>query len=179
MTDRIDVSNEDWFVLKTRSRFEKKISEDLTKRGIDHYLPLKTERKKWSDRWKNVESPLFSGYVFVKMEEVNRYLILNLQGSVRFLYHDGDYAKLTRRDVQMMETALSGAHELEIIDSTLYKGKTMKITSGPFKNFEAKLVHHNGKGKLMLEVLSIAQGVLLEIGNTKIVPIEKSKLATE
>ena len=44
----------------------------------------------------------------------------------------------------------------------------MLISSGPFKGLEAKIVHHNGKGKLLLSVESIGQGVLLEIGRTKI-----------
>lgn len=160
-----------WYVLCTRSRFEKKLAENFKKSGIQHFLPIRIERKQWSDRWKNVETPLFPGYIFVQMDESNRFKILNTNGAVRFLYWNGAYAKLSRRDVQMINYALEDKQELEVVDNELFEGQEVKITSGPFKGFDAKLVHHNGKGKLLLEVKAIAQGVLIEIGNAQIVPV--------
>lgn len=170
---KFSTNDEEWYVLRTRSRYEKKLAEQFDRMGVDYYLPLKTERKKWSDRWKNVESPLFPGFIFVQMIEENRFEILNTPGAVQFLYFDKEYAKLTRRDVYMINYAVSGKQELEVVESGLVVGSEVKITSGPFKGFDAKLVHHNGKGKLMLEVHAIAQGVMIEIGNAEI--IEKQK----
>lgn len=161
---------DNWYVLCTRSRYEKKLSEQFDKAGISHFLPTQVIRKKWSDRWKNVETPLFPGYIFVQMDENNRFQILNTPGAVRFLYWNKDYAKLSRRDIEMINIALKGEQELEIIESEIAEGQEVKIMTGPFKGFEAKLVHHNGKGKLLLEVKSIAQGVIIEIGKAKIVP---------
>ena len=57
---------------------------------------------------------------------------------------------------------------IDVVDIDLYNGQEVLISSGPFKGLEAKIVHHNGKGKLLLSVESIGQGVLLEIGRTKI-----------
>lgn len=160
-----------WFVLRTRSRYEKKLSENLTKQGIRTYLPTKIERRQWSDRMKKVEVPLFGGYLFVQMQEANRYQILNTPGAVNFVYFSGKYAQLTRKDIEMIHLALDDTQELEVLDTELYPGKAVKITSGPFKGFEAKLIHHNGKGKLVLEVKAIAQGVVIELSKTKIKPI--------
>ncbi|MBU2019034.1 MAG: UpxY family transcription antiterminator [Bacteroidetes bacterium] len=170
---KFNPDDDSWYVLCTRSRFEKKLADQLEKHKIDYYLPTRIERKKWSDRWKNVETVLFPGYLFVQMNESNRYQILNSAGAVRFLYFAGKYATLSRLDVKMINHALDDSQELEVVDSELYEGQEVKITSGPFKGFDAKLVHHNGKGKLLLEVKAIAQGVLIEIGNAKIKPVKK------
>jgi transcriptional antiterminator RfaH len=175
MSDAFVPETDHWFVLCTRSRYEKKLSELLNIAGIENFLPIKIERKKWSDRWKNVEVPLFPGYLFVQMEESNRFTILNTPGSVRFLYHCGEYAQLSRRDVDMINIAMNNKQELEIVENEFADGQIVKINSGPFKGFEAKLVHHNGKGKLLLEVQAIAQGVLVEIENAEIVP-NKNKI---
>jgi transcriptional antiterminator RfaH len=164
---------DNWYVLCTKSRSEKKLGEGLRKIGVNFFLPTKIERKKWSDRWKNVEVVLFPGYIFVQMNENNRYPILNTPGAVRFLYFAGKYAQLSRMDVKMINLALDDTQELEVIDAGLVPGQEVKITSGPFKGFDAKLVHHNGKGKLLLEVKAIGQGVLVEIGNAKIKPIQE------
>ncbi|CAN0017602.1 unnamed protein product [Chrysoparadoxa australica] len=162
--------SDNWYVLRTRSRYEKKLGETFKKMGIDYFLPIKVERKRWSDRWKNVETPLFPGFVFVKMDETNRFQILNSPGAVQFLYHAGKYAQLSRRDVDMINIALDNKQDLEVSEGGLKEGQEVKITSGPFKGFDAKLIHHNGKGKLVLEVAAIAQGVIVEIGNANIVP---------
>lgn len=165
---KFEPNSKDWFVLCTRSRYEKKLAESFEKSRINYFLPTRIVRKKWSDRWKNVETVLFPGYIFVQFEEQDRYQILNTPGAVRFLYFAGKYATLSRLDVQMINQSLDNSQELEVVNSELFEGQLVKITSGPFKGFEAKLVHHNGKGKLLLEVKSIAQGVLIEIGNAVI-----------
>lgn len=165
---KFDPNSKEWFVLCTRSRYEKKVAEALEKSGIGYFLPTRVERKKWSDRWKNVETVLFPGYIFVQFDEADRYKILNSPGAVRFLFFAGKYATLSRLDVEMINHALDDTQELEIVNSGLYEGQEVKINTGPFKGFDARLVHQNGKGKLLLEVKAIAQGVLIEIGNAKI-----------
>ncbi len=57
---------------------------------------------------------------------------------------------------------------VEVIDLELLQGQNVLVASGPFKGIEAKIVRHNGKGKLLLSVEMIGKGVLLEIGRTKI-----------
>ena len=161
---------DNWFVLRTKSRYEKKLATSFTKHGIEFFLPLKMELKQWSDRMKKVESPLFPGFIFVQMTETTRFQILNTPGAVQFLYHDKKYAQLTRRDIEMINLALDDRQELEVIGTELIEGQIVNINSGPFKGFEAKLIHQNGKGKLILEISSIGQGVVVEIGNAKIVP---------
>ena len=58
-----------WLVVYTKPRQEKKAAAALEKRGIGVYCPLKREKRKWSDRWKWVETPLFTSYVFVRATE--------------------------------------------------------------------------------------------------------------
>lgn len=161
-----------WYVLRTRSRFEKKTLEALSNMGISAYLPIKKSKKQWSDRVKLVEEPLFSGYVFVQFHEKDRYSILNLQGVVKFVSFGGNYATLRPSQIELIKTMLLNENTVEVVDLGLYPGQKVRITSGLFKGIEAVLVHHNGKGKMMLEVAAIGKGVLLEIGRTKIEQID-------
>src|SRR6266550_185226 len=56
-----------WYAVQTRARNEKVISERLKEQGLITFLPLVTEVRRWSDRKKKVDLPLFSCYVFVKL----------------------------------------------------------------------------------------------------------------
>jgi len=51
-----------WYALYTRPCHEKQVLEDLTKRGIEAFLPTYKVRRRWSDRYKVVEEPLFKNY---------------------------------------------------------------------------------------------------------------------
>ena len=65
----MEISTKQWYAVKTMSRAEKKIKERLDDLGVENYLPLCTQIKKWSDRKKKVQSPLVPGYLFVYIFE--------------------------------------------------------------------------------------------------------------
>jgi len=157
-----------WYVLQTRSRFEKKCFEQLSIQGISVFLPTQKVKRRWSDRIKEIESPLFTGYIFVQFEEKDRYKILNTNGVVRFVSFGGQYATLNENQVETIRKIEKSETLIDVVELELNNGQEVIITSGPFKGLEAKIVHHNGKGKLLLSVETIGQGVLLEIGRTKI-----------
>ncbi len=55
-----------WYAVRTRSRHEKLVARQLESQGIQSFLPVITKISNWSDRRKEVELPLFSGYAFVR-----------------------------------------------------------------------------------------------------------------
>ena len=165
-----------WYVIQTRSRFEKKCADLLAKNGISAYLPLQKKMSVWSDRIKEVETPLFPGYLFVQFSENERYPILNTPGVVRFISFGGKYATINIKQMNAVQKAITSDLELEVVDIVFEPGQEVLITSGPFKDNYARLVRHNGKGKLLLTIDSIGKGILLEIGRTQVEA--KNKRAT-
>src|SRR5262245_33069439 len=61
-----------WFALRTRARHEKLVARALAERGVECFLPLSRERHRWSDRFTIVEVPLFSTYLFVRLDPGER-----------------------------------------------------------------------------------------------------------
>src|SRR5579872_2075553 len=62
-----DLNTDRWFAVYTRSHHEKSVAEQLRGRGIEHFLPLFTSVRRWKDRVKTLQMPLFAGYLFVKV----------------------------------------------------------------------------------------------------------------
>ena len=88
-----------WKALYVASRAEKKVCLRLINLGLEAYVPLKKEKKQWSDRKKIVISPLINGYVFVKTNEKNRDLVFKSPGVIQYLRYNGQDAIV--RDVEI------------------------------------------------------------------------------
>ena len=58
---------EHWYALQTRVHRERVVEQRLQERGVPTFLPTVTEVRRWSDRKKKVEFPLFTSYLFVKL----------------------------------------------------------------------------------------------------------------
>src|SRR5512140_1670119 len=67
-----------WYALYTRPRAEKMVYSRLEEGGIEAFLPLYKTLRKWSDRKKLVEKPLFSSYVFVNVNNTIRPKVLRV-----------------------------------------------------------------------------------------------------
>jgi transcription antitermination factor NusG len=69
-----------WYALKVKPRFERAVVAHLRGRGYDPFLPIYTARRRWSDRVKSIELPLFPGYLFCQFDLNNRLPILTAPG---------------------------------------------------------------------------------------------------
>jgi transcription antitermination factor NusG len=72
-------------VLHVISNHERRVAHHLVVRELEHYLPLYTERAKWTDRTVVAQRPLFSGYVFARFETQSRILVISTPGVLRLL----------------------------------------------------------------------------------------------
>src|SRR5690349_3569745 len=74
-----------WIALQVRQRFEKQIAEALLCKGMEVFLPLYATRRRWSDRVKEMQVPLFAGYVFCRMDLLYRMPVLTVPGVIQFV----------------------------------------------------------------------------------------------
>src|SRR6266446_4384964 len=61
-----------WYALHVRTRFEKVVARNLRGKGYEEFLPLYSRTNRWSDRVKEIELPLFPGYVFCRFNPHDR-----------------------------------------------------------------------------------------------------------
>ena len=55
-----------WFVVWTEARAEKRVESRIAAQGLEPWLPKVIQRRRWSDRWREVVFPLFPGYLFAR-----------------------------------------------------------------------------------------------------------------
>ena len=71
-----------WFALTVAPRKEKVTAQTLRAEGFDEFLPLCSSTRRWSDRIKRLENPLFPGYVFCRFDLRDRQAVLKTPGVV-------------------------------------------------------------------------------------------------
>lgn len=156
-----------WYLLYTNPRAEKKVAEELQKKGFEVFLPLQRTLKVWSDRKKWVEEPLFKSYLFINTElERNYYNILNVHGVVKFVSFQGSPAKVDQREITLVKLLL-GRHG-ELVESTLPNepiivGEAVTITAGPLIGTQGKLISTRSGERMLIELETLQQNLLITI----------------
>ena len=115
-----------WYIVYTLPRAEKKLAQHLRKYKVDSYLPLITERKKWSDRFRMIDTPCFKSYLFVHIDFwKERMKVLQLPGSHHFVFAKGVPATVTIEEIEKLRDILKIRTEsIEVRENeALQKGK--------------------------------------------------------
>ncbi|NML19619.1 UpxY family transcription antiterminator [Pseudoflavitalea sp. G-6-1-2] len=123
-----------WYAVYTKARWEKKVHQILTEKGIESYCPLNKVRRKWSDRYKTVEEPLFKSYVFVRISSAQQSNVRLTPGVTNFVYWLGKPAVIRNKEIEAIKRFLN-EHENVLIEPAQVKvGQQIVIQSGPFMN---------------------------------------------
>ena len=129
-----------WFTIYTKPRWEKKVNQLLTDKGVECYCPLNKVKRKWSDRTKTVEEPLFKSYVFVKVTEEERTKVRLTNGVVNFVYWNGKPAVVREKEIQTIKLFLDEHENVQVRPMDLTVQQRVLITSGTFMDRTATVL---------------------------------------
>jgi len=161
-----------WYALYTSSRHEKMVAKQLEARQIETFLPLYRTWHRWKDRRKQVELPLFPGYVFVQMNSGNRVDLLRISGVVYLVSFLGKPAPLAGSEVDSLRRGLIGSSVLPLQPHPYLKaGRKVRIRSGPMAGVEGIFVRRKDIVRVVLSVSLIERSVAVEIDETDVEPI--------
>lgn len=148
-----------WYVLYTTPRAEKLVEQRLIDDGIETFLPIHISPRKWSDRVKMVEVPLFASYIFVRTTDPVLRTLLRINGVVRIVFHSGAPAVIREREITAIRSFLDKAKEKELIHEI---GDELLIACGPMKDVSGKVKKINKTHLLLhLEQLGCTVSVAL------------------
>jgi transcription antitermination factor NusG len=153
-----------WLVGYTTPRAEKQVYEKLLKQGYTVFLPLAKASRRWSDRIKIVEIPLFTSYIFVKANSHEIYESLrNTPGLIRYLYIEGKFAEVSDKEIDNIKKFLS---KTEGYQFSFEENQTVEIKDGVLKGRRG-VVTKLGKDKLQLKIEQFGWVVKAEIFKTQ------------
>jgi transcription termination/antitermination protein NusG len=162
-----------WYAVQTRARNEKVISERLQEQGLTTFLPLVTEIRRWSDRKKKVELPLFSCYVFVKLVPSNndeRMRVYRTNGVFRIVSMRGEAVPIPDEQIDALRTVVTqqvpwSAHPF------LKVGQRVRIRGGSLEGVEGVLLSHNEGRTLIISVDAIQRSLAVRVEGYDVEPL--------
>lgn len=150
----MSTENRNWFALYTKPKHEFKAELDLSKLEIENYLPKITKTKQWSDRKKKITLPLFSGYIFINVNEKERYQALELPGIVKTVSFNGKPSVVPDFEIDNLKRMLEGNPEVNVIDE-LKAGTLVKVVDGPFKDVEGIVYKTPNNERILAIVINL------------------------
>jgi transcription antitermination factor NusG len=158
-----------WYAVYTKPRWEKKVHALLTEKKIESYCPLNKVRKKWSDRMKTVEEPLFKSYVFARVTGEEQTKVRMTAGVMNFVYWQGKPAIIPAREIETIRKFLNEYENVLAEPIQLKEAGRVTIMQGLFMDHEAKILKIEGnRVKVVIE----------SIGYSLIASIDKKNLST-
>ncbi|MCG2613964.1 UpxY family transcription antiterminator [Terrimonas sp. NA20] len=114
-------------------------------KGLESYCPLNKVKRKWSDRVKMIEEPLFKSYVFVKVSEEDRTAVRMTPGVINFVYWEGKPAVIKEKEIQAIKRFLDEHENVEVESLSIQVDQRVKVTTGPLMDQEGKVVSVQNK----------------------------------
>ena len=155
-----------WMAVYTKPRNEKKVIERLSLIGVECYCPMQTRLKQWSDRVKKVTEPLISSYVFVKVSEKDREMVLQDIAVRNFVFWLGKPAIIRNEEIERLKYINQDGELVESINLKEFKrGDKVRLIKSGFENTNGVL---QKVGRQKVSVLLESIGLIVEISKMNV-----------
>jgi len=166
---KTSVVNNKWYAIYTRPRWEKKVNSLLAQKGIESYCPLNKVRRKWSDRIKTIDEPLFKSYVFVKVSDDQRTSVRMTNGVVNFVYWNGKPAIIKEKEIQTIKRFLDEFENIQVVKIDFEPEERVRVIAGPMMDQEGKVIEIKNK-TVKVCIDSLGYMLVAYIDKSKLVP---------
>jgi transcription antitermination factor NusG len=159
------MSEANWYALYVKSRHEFVVSGELHRKGVETYLPSVTKLRQWKDRKKQVEVPLFPGYLFVHIapdpEEFSK--VIKTRGTVTFIsLNPGHPTPLSPEEVSSLKILLESGEEVDIYPQ-LKEGAPVRVRRGVLKGAEGILAKKHDQSVFVVSIELLGRSVGVKI----------------
>ncbi len=156
-----------WLAVYTKPRWEKKVNSLLISKGVETYCPLNKVRKKWSDRTKLIEEPLFKSYVFVHVSEAQQSGVRMINGVLNYVYWNGKPAIVKDKEIETIKKFMNEYENVQAL-SMVEPNQRVRIDGGLLMNKEGivQKVMHN-RVEVVIESLGYTLVAILDKKNVQ------------
>ena len=151
-----------WYALRTRSRHEKLVRDQLVHQGFEPLLPTVKRLNQWKDRKKEVELPLFSGYCFVRFNSDQKLPVLKTVGVVDIVGGGQRPEPIPDEEIRALQTLMASVLPYDP-HPYLQEGMKVEVIRGPLQGIQGILLRKEKRHRLILGVRLIQQAAAVEI----------------
>ncbi|HET7897049.1 MAG TPA: UpxY family transcription antiterminator [Flavisolibacter sp.] len=167
-----------WYAIYTKPKWEKKVAQLLSRKGICNYCPLNSTLKQWHDRKKWVDEPLFTSYVFVRLAPEEHAEVRKTPGVLNFVYWLGKPAVIRDGEIEAIQSFLQDHRNVKVEKTQVRLNDQVKVIAGPLYEREGTIVEVYQKTvKVLLPTLGYALVATISKQHVELAePVEKAGL---
>jgi transcription antitermination factor NusG len=154
---------ESWFAIHAAPQAEKKVAEHLTYKGYQCFLPLYKSRRKWSDRTKVLELPLFPGYVFCRLREAIIGPIRSTPGIVRVVSFGGKPYPIPESEIEALQQIVRSGADASPYMPFLKVGQKVQVKDGPLSGIVGIVVQMRNQRRLVISLDAVMKSISLNL----------------
>jgi transcription antitermination factor NusG len=162
--------NQRWFALQVRTRWEGSTAVLLAGKGYQTLLPTYQTKKRWNGRVKQLNAPLFPGYVFCQFDALNRLPILVTPGVISVVGRGRIPLPVDDSEIAAIQTVVSSGFQAEPWPY-LEIGQRIRIESDSLNGLEGILINFKGNHRIVVSVSLLKRSVALEIDRASVKPV--------
>jgi transcription antitermination factor NusG len=164
-----------WFAVQVRMRREASATDFLAGMGYECFLPLYKSRRRWSDRIKELETPLFPGYLFCRFDPQHRLPILKTAGVIQVVGYNRVPVPVDEQEIAAIQTLVASGIPNQPWPF-LSVGDRVRIESGSLRGLEGILTNFRGNHRLVLSVTLLQRAVAVEIDSALVESLRSSRV---
>jgi transcription antitermination factor NusG len=142
---------------------------------VEHFLPLLSQNRRWSDRTQKVLMPLFPGYLFVRIVRTAEYQlrVLKVPGVVDFVRNSTGPLPIPAHEIEGIRTLLSSGAACSPHPFPK-AGDRVRIVRGPLAGLEGTLARGEAQSKLVISVEMIQRSVAISVLESDVVVVART-----
>jgi transcription antitermination factor NusG len=159
-----------WYALRTRSRHEKLVRDQLAAQGVEPFLPLIERARQWKDRRKLVAFPLFPGYCFARFPVSLRVAVLSTTGVVQVLGNRDGPVPVPDAEIEAVRRLVTSTLPYDP-HPYLREGMQVEVIRGPLAGVRGILLRKGTRARLVMGVTLIHQAASVELDALDVAPV--------
>jgi len=159
-----------WYALQVRTRWEASTSVLLSGKGYETLLPTYNTKKNWSGKLREVNAPLFPGYVFCRFNVQNRLPVLVTPGVISVVGRGRVPLPVEDAEIAAIQTLVSSGF-FATPWPYLEVGQKVRIERNALQGLEGILVNFKGNHRIVLSVSLLRRSIALEIDRSCVRPV--------
>jgi transcription antitermination factor NusG len=163
----LTVESVHWFALHVKTRHERSVAVSLETKNLECIVPLLKERRRWSDRLKTVEAPMFPGYVFCRFGRAVQSEVVRTPGVIRLVGVGGRACPLEAIEIESLLT-LSAAAVTARPHSYLPIGQPVRLVDGPLAGLTGVLAGMGKANRLIVSIHILQRSVAVDVGDARV-----------
>ena len=167
-------SNTAWYALQVRSRKENYVASQISGKGFEYLLPTYKSFRQWSDRKKELEQPLFPGYLFCRFDFQDRRPLITIPGVLQILGNGRVGIPVSDDEISALRLAVSSGMPKQPWPY-LQVGQRVCVNYGTLAGLEGILVNVKGNHRVVLSVTLLQRSVAMEVETSWLTPVPEAR----